>query len=261
MAPVTQVIDAHGHLGGGLTAWRSADLPADLVETAAEVGIERTLVSTLGTKSLLEHPTPDELRAANAVTAAAVARFSDSLAGLVYLSPEHPKASLDELERHVVDGPFVGAKLWIAVRAGDRRMDVLAERLAELGIPLLQHAWYKVVDRLADESTPADVAELGRRHPGLTIQMAHLGGAGKRGVADIAPYPNIVVDTSGGDPVLGEVSHAVAELGAERVLFGSDVPIRDPATALAKVLGAELTDAQRVLVLRDNAVRLYRRLS
>lgn len=255
------MIDAHGHLGGGLTAWRSADLAADLVATAAELGIERTLVSTLGTTSLLEHPSPDELRAANAITAAAVARFPEALGGLVYLSPEHPRASLDELARHVVDGPFVGAKLWIAVRAGDRRMDVLAARLTELGIPLLQHAWYKVVDGMADESNPADVAELGRRHPGLTIQMAHLGGAGKRGVADIAPYPNIVVDTSGGDPVLGEVAHAVAELGAERVVFGSDVPIRDPATALAKVTSADLTEEQRSLVLRGNALRLYRRLS
>ena len=258
---MARVIDAHGHLGGGLTGWRSADLPADLVETAAEVGIVRTLVSTLGTRALLSHPGAEELRAANAVTAAAVARFPDSLAGLVYLSPEHPKASLDELARHVVDGPFVGAKLWIAARAADRRVDVLAERLAELDIPLLQHAWYKVVDGTPDESTPADVAELARRHPGLTIQMAHLGGAGKRGVADIAPYPNVVVDTSGGDPVLGEVEYAVAELGVERVVFGSDVPIRDPATALAKVLGAELTEEQRTLVLRGNAARLYRRLS
>ncbi|WP_166659361.1 amidohydrolase family protein [Labedaea rhizosphaerae] len=255
------MIDAHGHLGGGLLPWRSADLADDLVATAAELGIERTLVSTLGTTSLLEHPGPDELRAANAITAAAVERYPEALAGLVYLSPEHPRASLDELARHVVDGPFVGAKLWIAVRAGDRRMDVLAERLEELDVPLLQHAWYKVVDRMPDESTPADVTELARRHPGLTIQMAHLGGAGRRGVADIAPYPNIVVDTSGGDPVLGEVTHAVATLGAERVVFGSDVPIRDPATALAKVLGAELTDEQRALVLQGNALRMYRRLS
>ena len=103
------MIDAHGHLGGGLLAWRSADLADDLVATAAELGIERTLVSTLGTTSLLEHPSPDELRAANAITASAVNRFPDALAGMVYLSPEHPQASLDELTRHVVDGPFVGA--------------------------------------------------------------------------------------------------------------------------------------------------------
>jgi uncharacterized protein len=254
------MIDAHAHLGSGFAPWRTDDVVADLVATAAEVGVERTLVSTLGTESLLEHPSPAELRAANEITAAAVARFPDALAGVVYLSPEHPRASLDELNRHVADGPFVGVKLWIAMRAADSRLDPLAERIAELGVPVLQHAWYKTVGGFPGESTPADVAELARRHPGLLIQMAHLGGAGPRGVADIAAYPNVVVDTSGGDPVLGEVDHAVTELGAERVLFGSDAPIRDPATALAKVLGADLSEVDRQLVLHDNAARLYRRL-
>jgi predicted TIM-barrel fold metal-dependent hydrolase len=254
-------IDAHAHLGSGFRPWRTGDLAADLVATAAEAGITRTLVSTLGTDDLLSHPDPEELRAANRITAAAVARFPGALAGVVYLSPEHVRASLDELDRHVADGPFAGVKLWIAMRAADRRLDPLAERISALGVPVLQHAWYKTVGGFPDESTPADVAELARRHPGLTIQMAHLGGAGRRGVADIAPYPNIVVDTSGGDPVLGEVDHAVAELGADRVLFGSDAPIRDPATALSKVTGAALSPSDRQLVLHDNAVRLYGRLS
>ena len=255
------MIDAHAHLGGGFQPWRTGDLAADLVATAAEAGITRTLVSTLGTSELLSHPTPAQLRAANRITAAAVARFPTALAGVVYLSPEHPRASLDELNRYVADGPFAGVKLWIAMRAADVRLDPVAERISELGVPVLQHAWYKTVGGFPDESTPADVAELARRHPGLRIQMAHLGGAGRRGVADIAPYKNIVVDTSGGDPVLGEVDHAVAILGADRVLFGSDAPLRDPATALAKVHGSELSEQDRRLVLHDNALRIYRRLA
>jgi uncharacterized protein len=255
-----EIIDAHVHLGSGFAPWRTDDLAADLVATSAEVGIGRSLVSTLGERSLLSHPDPDELRAANRITAAAVARFP-SLAGVVYLSPEYPTESLDELNRYVADGPFVGVKLWIAMRANDPRLDPLVARMAELEVPLLQHAWYKTVDGTPDESTPADVAVLAARHPSLRIQMAHLGGAGRRGVADIKPYPNIVVDTSGGDPVLGEVDHAVAELGAERVLFGSDAPIRDPATALSKVLGSGLSPAERRMVLSENAVRVYGRLS
>jgi predicted TIM-barrel fold metal-dependent hydrolase len=261
MTTALAAIDAHVHLGSGFQPWRTGDLAADLVSTSAEAGIERSLVSTLGARSLLAHPTPEELRAANQITDAAVARFPNALAGIVYLSPEHPRASLDELNRYVADGRFVGVKLWIAMRANDIRLDRLVERVCELRVPLLQHAWYKTVDGTPDESTPADVAELARRHPDLRIQMAHLGGAGKRGVADIGPHPNIVVDTSGGDPVLGEVDHAVAQLGAERVIFGSDTPIRDPATALSKVLGSWLSERERRLVLRENAMRVYPRLA
>lgn len=256
----TASIDAHAHLGSGFQPWRGRDLAEDLVRTSAERGITGTLVSTLGAEGLLEHPRPEELRAANEITRRAVERWPENLFGLVYLSPEHIRASIEELQRHVVDGPFVGVKLWIALRSSDRRLDLLIERIAELGVPVLQHAWYKSVGGTPGESTPLDVAVLARRYPEVLLQMAHLGGAGARGLRDIAPHANVVVDTSGSDPVLGEVEYAVQQLGADRILFGSDAPIRDPATALSKVTGAAITDEERDLILGGNARRLYRGL-
>ena len=49
---------------------------------------------------------------------------------------------------------------------------------------------------------------------------------------------------------------AVRELGARRIIYGSDVPGRSFASQLAKVLGADISDADRRLILGENLRRL-----
>jgi predicted TIM-barrel fold metal-dependent hydrolase len=153
---------------------------------------------------------------------------------------------------------MVGVKLWIARKATDPGVDVLLKEVARLDVPVLQHAWLKTTGNYEHESTPADVAEAARRHPETTIQMAHLYGAGERGLHDIAPYPNVLVDTSGGDPEAGLLEVAVSLLGAERIVFGSDAPGRDFSVPLGKVIGADLSPEQKELIFSGNATRIYR---
>ena len=52
---------------------------------------------------------------------------------------------------------------------------------------------------------------------------------------------------------------AVAALGADRVLFGTDLPILDPAAQLAKVTGARLDAAARQRILGENIAALLER--
>ena len=86
--------------------------------------------------------------------------------------------------------------------------------------------------------------------------MAHLNGCGVRGILDIQDLPNVYMDTSGSQPDAGFIEYAVAKIGAERILFGSDVPIRDYATQLAKVTGAAIPAEAKELILGANAARL-----
>jgi predicted TIM-barrel fold metal-dependent hydrolase len=168
------------------------------------------------------------------------------------------RESLDEIRRCVRDGPMVGIKLWIARKATDPGVDAILEEAARLGVPVLQHAWLKTTGNYEHESIPADVAEAARRHSETIIQMAHLYGAGERGLQDIAPYPNVLVDTSGGDPEAGLLEYATSLLGAERIVFGSDAPGRDFSVPLGKVIGADLTLKQKDLIFSGNATRIYR---
>jgi predicted TIM-barrel fold metal-dependent hydrolase len=52
----------------------------------------------------------------------------------------------------------------------------------------------------------------------------------------------------------------VAEVGAERILYGSDLTWIDPRTQLGMILDAEVTDEDKALILRDNALRLFSRI-
>ena len=69
---------------------------------------------------------------------------------------------------------------------------------------------------------------------------------------------NVFADLAGSDPTAGFTEMAVRELGAERVLYGSDVPGRSFASQLAKVLCADIPASARELVLAGNLKRLLR---
>ncbi len=203
------------------------------------------------------NPSARRVRAINDATLACLAGRPDRLLGFCFLNPANdPGAIGAEMDRCLADGPMTGVKLWISVNARDRRLDPILRRAAALGVPVLHHAWHKTVSRGKHESDPADIAHLARRHPKTNIIMAHLWGAGIRGVCDVADCPNVCIDTSGSQPGADLLEYAVARIGAERIVFGSDVPVRDFPSQLGKVYGAKLTRAQRRLILGGNAERL-----
>jgi predicted TIM-barrel fold metal-dependent hydrolase len=64
------------------------------------------------------------------------------------------------------------------------------------------------------------------------------------------------VDLAGSDPTSGITEMAVRELGASRVIYGSDAGGRSFASQLAKVQGADISEADRQLVLGANLRRM-----
>jgi len=61
---------------------------------------------------------------------------------------------------------------------------------------------------------------------------------------------------AGSDPTAGFVEMAVRELGAERIIYGSDVGGRSFASQLAKVRGADIPESARALILGGNLKRM-----
>lgn len=247
------VWDVHCHLSGsgGRTPAESMDR---LIGWADRVGIERVVVF-MGDPFAVD-PSADELRRQNDQVLEALARRPDRAFGFVYVSPNHVEASLREIDRCVRDGPMVGLKLWVAARCDSRAADALIGRAAELKAVALQHTWIKTGGNLAGESTPMDLARLAARHPEASIVCGHTGGQWELGIRAVRPHPNIVIDLGGGDPTAGFVEAAVRELGAERVVFGSDAPGRSFASQLGKVAAADLTAEARRLILGGNLKRL-----
>lgn len=213
-----------------------------MAEVAARAGIDRMVL--LGdAASVGPRPSAEEIQAVNDLTRGWLARRPDQFLGFGYLCASlDPGFAASEFERCLEAG-FQGFSLAEACGADDPIVDLAAERRLPIVLPV-------------GASSPAQIAELARRRPELTILVTHLMPTGERGLADVCQRPNVLVDTSGGPPLAGWVDQAVHELGEDRVLFGSGAPRRDLAVQLEQVYGAYLTLRQERRVLGGNACRL-----
>ena len=244
------IIDIHAHI----PAKNRGEVEKILAE-ARRFGISR--ICNLGDWPL--NAKPDQIVSANNHTMRLVRWRPDVFVGFCFLNPNHEKSFLlKEITRCVERGNLKGVKLEVETNARSKRLDPITEACARLNIPVLHHAWYKTVGKVLDESSPADIANLAGRHPNTKIIMAHLTAVGMRGVLDIQPYPNVYVDTSGSQPVSGIVEYAVEKLGAERILYGSDITGRDFSCQLGRIYGAKISRHDRDLILGLNAKKLLR---
>lgn len=245
--------DMHCHLGG-VSGATPAERLASLLKYADRLGIARLCIC-MGMRWTYE-PAPEVFQKENDEVLAALKAWPDRAFGFVYLNPKFAEASLAELDRCVVHGPMVGVKLWIACHCNGPELDPIMRRAADLKVPVFQHTWFKITGNYPHESTPDELAELAARHPNTTIICGHSGGDWERGIRAVRACKNVLVDVSGGDPTAGSVEMAVAELGPERVIFGSDAGGRSFATQLAKVVDADIADSAKELILAGNAKRL-----
>lgn len=244
--------DGHVHLAG-VTGTIEARTDA-LLAHADRLGIER-LVIFLGTIGPHD-PKPDEVRQRNDEVLKAIAHAPDRILGFVYLSPKFQKESIEEIERCVRDGPMLGIKLWVAMRCQGPELDPIAERAAELKAPILQHTFFRRGGNLPGESDPSHLTSLAARHPAVSFICAHTGADWELGIRAIRDTPNVFAETGGFDPCAGMAEMAVRELGADRLVFGSDAGGRSFGSQLAKVISADLTEDQRRLILSENLRRI-----
>jgi len=250
-----RIWDAHTHLHGAPGDTPEARMEV-LMRCADRLGVERIILSQGYSADL--HPTRDQLREENNRVMAAVRRFPERAFGSVYLSPAFVDFSLQEFDRCVRDGPMVGVgELEADTRCNAPELDPIVERAISMKAPILQHTWMKLDGNLPGESSPYDLVELAQRHPNANFICVHTGGDWERGIRIIRNAKNIWAEVAGFDPTAGVVEMAVRELGPERVVYGSDVGGRSFASQLAKVLGADIPDSAKELVLGANVRRLF----
>jgi predicted TIM-barrel fold metal-dependent hydrolase len=250
-----RIWDQHSHLGSV-----PGDTPEErmgfLAKCMDRVGVERLILSQGYSDDRHPNP-PEQFRLENDRVMRAVRAFPDRVYGSVYISPALPEFSIQELNRCVRDGPMVMiGEIEADARCNVAAMDPIAEWAIANDVVVLQHEWLNALGNQPTESTPFDVVELARRHPKLQIVCAHTGGNWELGIRAIRSTKNVYCGLAGSDPTNGYVEMAVRELGAERVIYGSDVGGRSFASQIAKVEGAAISDSDKKLILGGNLRRL-----
>lgn len=175
------------------------------------------------------------------------------------------EANIAKLNRWVADGPMVGMKL--AGTDGVCSLPIyfpIFERAARLQAGIFVHAWLQMGGNpprpggllQPNESKPQDVAALAARLPETPIICGHGGGDWEPGIRAIRAAKNVLFEVSGSFPTRGMVEMAVRELGAERIVYGSDICGRSFASQLAKVHGADVADRDKELIFSGNLKRV-----
>ncbi|NQV23879.1 MAG: amidohydrolase family protein [Rhodopirellula sp.] len=198
------------------------------------------------------------------ITLKAMERWPHLLLGMIQLNANDVPASMDALNRWLRDGPMLG----VYFRGGGvgsltcthPNFHPLIERITELRGVIMQHTWFVTGGKQSPgASTPSELAELAARFPEQKFVCAHAGGEWQRGIRAVQGSPNILVETSGFDASAGFIEMAVRELGAERIVFGSHLPSRSLGTELSKVITADISEADKRLILGQNFRSLIQR--
>jgi predicted TIM-barrel fold metal-dependent hydrolase len=232
------IFDAHMHVGDFPLFNVSLDRDG-LEHTMAEHGIEGGVVF---------HPDNAYVRE--------VVESLEGAYGLVWANPRFP-GYVEETERFLDHPKFLGVKLHPLLdgyHPNDPVVHPLVEVLVERDLPVLIHCGHPIF------TLPWSIEELIVNFPQAKVVLGHMGHGNIvyiNASIDVAERnPNVYLETSG-MPMHTKIAEAVERVGAERVLYGSDIPFHHPKVEIEKVrvsgLGPELVDR----VLGRNARTLF----
>ena len=236
------IIDAHCHAGRGdaLTAPWTTNAPLGAyLRRARAAGIDRTIVV----------PTfPADSRRGNREIARIAAACPDRLTAFAWIHPVRDAGRVTTLLDEAMALGLRGIKIHAHDGAPGREV---CEAAAERGLPILVDV--KGRGHLVDLFATA--------YPQVTFIVAHLGSfaddwrAHQAVIDALGRHPNVYADTSGVRRFDYLIS-AVRQVGAHRLLFGSDGPWLHPGLELHKIRLLGLPPAAEALVLGGTAHRI-----
>ena len=219
------IIDSHTHVDivPSLGWYDTAD---KLIERMDEAGVAAAAISGYLN---VPGPNPDGLK----MIADAVERYPQRLIGYARMDPWFDDECIRWLERAVNEIGIKGVKLhpahYTIFPYGPLTVN-LVRRAGELDLPVLFHCGDEIM------CLPYQIDRLAKQCPDSKIILAHIGGffSGEAALNVAKRRPNVWVDTCE-IPFPNMIRKAVDQLGAEKVLFGSDAPCCDIRLEIKKV--------------------------
>jgi len=241
-----KIIDSHCHLGVSKLSGHTIT-ESDLLQSMETHSVDMALV--------MPHAVTDDPVVAHNAVAELCQHHPERFRGIVNLSPLWDEADYRREASRCVRGlGFVALKLNPMQHLTSPLManaDKVFATASELGVPVIVHTGLG-----APWSMPSLCIPPARRYPDLPIVLAHAGFAIYADEAYVAASEcaNIYLEPSW--CMVGTLQHFVRELGAERILFGSDSPANVPVE-LAKYEAASLSEKDLATCLGGTAARIF----
>ncbi len=246
-----KIIDMHTHMGQEYCLY-SPDSDADgMIRHMDNVGVEMVISSPIG----------DMIRDGDErqQIADAMKRYPDRIRGYYHINPVIGYTK-EEIQRAFEENPgYVGLKVlpdYHRTNLTDDAYRPALELADENGWIFLSHTWG--VSMNGESCNSADkVAGVLDRYHNLKFLMGHSCQGQVDLAIDIAEnYQNAYLDLCDTVRLNGVLEKMVNRVGAERITFGTDVPLQGFCFHLGCVLGARISEEDKKKILRDNALRI-----
>ena len=249
------IFDAHLHIpsdNGENFQWHliTRNMP-EFVAYLDKCGVRRGVISSSWSNKA---QTPEDYRQGNREIAKYVDKYLGRFRGSCVITPFRIEEALREIEECRKQLGFVWLGEFCNYMTGYRydtpEWTEVMNLATKLNMVIQIHTNVKEMQYLAG------------KFPETTIVFPHLGGSRDdifARIAIIASHKNAYIDLSGsGIERVGILERAVKEIGADRVLYGSDFTINEPSAVIARVKNAFLTAQDREKILFRNVERLLR---
>lgn len=244
------VVDSHGHFG------THVDFPAtkidaeSMIEVMDLLNIERLAVTS--TRACY-----NDCPRGNAEIDELLKQYPQRFLGYITVNPNPPGQALQQLERwaHFHQPPLI--KLHPALHhypVTGPHCRPIWDYANATGAVVLVHTWDSDPD-----CGPLLFPDIANQHPRARILLGHSGVTWRgyhQAMEAAAKAPNLYLELCGSQRHRLIVERAVDRVGAERILFGSDMPYLEASMTLAHVLTARISDAAKEKILRTNFLRL-----
>ena len=255
-----RVFDAHAHVlhEGGQTAGNSYIMLDGHAEGMLEVnrwcGIDRVaMMSWSG-------PVSTDAHEGNKIVRGSMQRLGDRIVGVATIDPTH--MTRDEIEAEIrlryLEQGFVGMKPYVRMN-----LDYEDDRFTPWWEFGNAHRLYGLMHVAGHTGGVAGVGRLADRFPEVSWIIPHAGGNFPHAEdvsACVREHPNVYAEITLTTVTNRIVEFLVEAAGEERVLFGTDAPMRDPRQQLGWVLWADLPVATKKKILAENFQRILDRV-
>ena len=264
--PATPAIDVHNHFGE-IPMLSASTRDVDAIEHfARRAGFEYSVCSSyFAYYDDMDEGNREMLRKIES---------RPGLLGSPVINPVHMEASIRWLEAFAENDRLAHATITpdtVLDRGGSEDYLRLFAEAAKRGVPIFFNGpnWdftrlprypmgpgYAPFVRGGSAAELEMLREVGRRHPDLPVILGH--GMGEDGIRLAVDTPNIYLELSGSYPYRDVLRRAIDTVGADRVVFGTDMDLILPSFALGIYYEAGLSPEEDRLIMAKTARGILR---
>lgn len=241
------IIDLHGHYGPFNGIYMPNHTPAQMIATLDRCGVERIVSSG--------HLALADMVRGNQEIAEVTALYPERWSGYLVYNPNYPEEGKSELASYDSRRTLVGLKFHPTFHQypiNGKNYKPALEFAAQRHLLLLMHTWGG-----SPYNDVPQVAQVAERYPEIDFLCGHsFYGNWDEGISLAARLPNVYLELTAAYAVNGLIEKMVSQVGADKIVFGCDLPWFDPHYAIGCIVFAHISEQDKRKILRETALRL-----